>query len=31
MVKNLRVNAGDERDVSSIPVLGRFPEEGNGH
>ena len=26
MVKNLPANAGD---VGSMPVLGRFPEEGN--
>ena len=28
-VKNLPANAGDSRDVSSIPGLGRFPGEGN--
>ena len=31
VVKNLAANAGDARDVSSIPGLGRFPEEGNDH
>ena len=29
VVKNLPANAGDLGDVSSIPGLGRFPEEGN--
>ena len=29
-VNNLPPNAGDARDVSSIPGLGRFPEEVNG-
>ena len=29
MVKNLPANAGDAGDVSSIPVLKRFPGEGN--
>ena len=28
MVKNLLANAGD---TSSIPGLGRYPEEGNGN
>ena len=27
--KNLPANAGDARDVSSIPGLGRSPGEGN--
>ena len=31
MVKNLPANAGDLRDVGSIPGLGRSPEEGNGN
>ena len=30
VVKNLPANAGDLRDVGSIPGLGRSPEEGNG-
>ena len=30
MVKNLPDNAGDNREVGSIPGLGRFPGEGNG-
>ena len=30
MVKNLPANAGDVRDVSSIPRLGRCPGVGNG-
>ena len=29
MVKNLPVNAGDRRDIGSIPRLGRSP--GGGH
>ena len=29
VVKNPSANAGDTRDVSSIPALERFPEEGN--
>ena len=29
VVKNLLVNAGDIKDVGSIPGLGRFPGEGN--
>ena len=29
MVKNLPANAGDVRDVDSIPGLGRSPGEGN--
>ena len=31
MVKNLLANAGDMRDVDSIPGLGRSPGEGNGN
>ena len=31
MVKNLPANAGDTRDVGSIPGLGRSPGEGNGN
>ena len=31
MVKNLPVNAGDTRDLGSIPGLGWFPGEGNGN
>ena len=31
VVKNLPANAGDIRDVSSIPGLGRSPGEGNGN
>ena len=27
MVKNLPVNAGDVRDMGSIPGLGRFPQK----
>ena len=30
MVKNLPGNAGDTRDMSSIPGLGRSPGGGNG-
>ena len=29
MVKNLPVKVGDANDMGSIPVLGRFPGEGN--
>ena len=29
LVKNLSANAGDIRDLSSIPGLERDPEEGN--
>ena len=29
-VKNPPANAGDARDMGSIPGLGRFPGEGNG-
>ena len=31
MVKNPPANAGDVRDVGSIPGLGRSPGEGNGN
>ena len=31
VVKNLPVNAGDIRDVGSIPGWGRFPGVGDGH
>ena len=31
MVKNLLANAGDIRDVGSIPGSGRSPGEGNGN
>ena len=31
MVKNLPANAGDVRDMDSIPVLGRSPGDGNGN
>ena len=31
MVKNSSVNAGDVRDMGSIPGLGRSPGEGNGN
>ena len=31
MVKNLPANAGDARDMGSIPGLGRFPGGGNGN
>ena len=31
MVKNLPANAGDERDMGSIPGLGRCPLEGKGY
>ena len=30
VVKNLSANAGDIRDVGSIPRSGRAPEQGNG-
>ena len=30
MVKNLPANAGDVRDLDSIPGSGRLPGEGNG-
>ena len=31
MAKNPLANAGDTRDASSIPRLGRSPGEGNGN
>ena len=31
VVKNPPANAGDIRDVGSIPGLGRFPGEGHGN
>ena len=31
VVKNLPVNAGDVRDASSTPGLGRCPGDGNGN
>jgi len=31
VVKNLPANAGDTRDASLTPGLGRFPGEGNGN
>ena len=31
MVKNLPANAGDIRDVGSIPRSGRFPGGGHGN
>ena len=31
VVKNRHVNAGDARDVGSVPGLGRSPGEGNGN
>ena len=31
MVRNLPADAGDIRDVGSIPGLGRFPGGGNGN
>ena len=31
VVKNPSANAGDIRDVGSIPGLGRSPGEGNGY
>ena len=30
VVKNLSTNAGDIRDVDSIPGLGRSPRDGHG-
>ena len=30
-VKNQPANAGDLRDLGSIPGLGKSPEEGNGN
>ena len=31
MVKNPTANAGDIKDVGSVPALGRYPREGNGN
>ena len=31
MVENLPANAGDTRDVGSVPESGRSPREGNGY
>ena len=31
MVKNMLANAGDVKDVGSIPGSGRSPGEGNGN
>jgi len=31
VVKNLPANAGDVKDVSSIPGWGRFPKGGHGN
>ena len=31
MIKNPPANAGDVKDVSSIPGLGRLPEGGHGN
>ena len=31
MAKNLPANAGDIRDMGSIPELGRFPGGGHGN
>ena len=31
VAKNLPANAGDVRDMGSIPGLGRFPGKGNGN
>ena len=31
MIKNWPANAGDIRDVGSIPGSGRFPGGGNGY
>ena len=31
MVKNMPGNAGNTKDVGSIPGLGRFPGVGNGN
>ena len=31
VVKNLPTNAGDIKDVGSIPGLGRFPGRGHGN
>ena len=31
VIKNLAANAGDIRDVGSVPELGRSPGEGHGN
>ena len=31
VVKNLLANAGDIKDVSSVPGLGKCPVKGNGN
>ena len=31
VVKNLPANAGDAKDVGSMPESGRFPGKGNGN
>ena len=31
MVKNLPANAGDIRDMGSVPRMGRSPREGNSN
>jgi len=31
VIKNLPASAGDIRDAGSVPGLGRFSGEGNGH
>ena len=31
MVNNPPASTGDSRDMSSIPGVGSFPEEGNGN
>ena len=31
MVKNLPANVREEKDMDSIPELGRFPRVGNGY
>ena len=31
VVKNLPANAGDTRDIGSLPGSGRSPGEGNGN
>ena len=31
VVKNPRTNAGDPRDMGSVPESGRFPRDGNGN
>ena len=31
VVNNPPANTGDSRDMSSIPGVGSFPEEGNGN